>query len=444
VGPDNLAYVIYTSGSTGRPKGVLCVHGGLSNRIAWMQERYGLTDTDRVLQKTPYTFDVSVWEFVWPLAYGARMVLARAGGHRDPGHLSELISSSGVTTIHFVPSMLGAFLDGAELSACGSLRRVIASGEALTPELRRRFFDRLPGLELHNLYGPTEASIDVTSWACAVDQEGAVPIGGPIANTRAYVLDASGEPVPEGVPGELHLAGAGLARGYLGRAELTAERFVPDPFGAQPGGRLYRTGDLARWRSDGSLEFTGRVDHQVKLRGFRIELGEIESVLLEHEGVSEAAVLARSDAGGEQRLVAYVVGTGDTAPERESLRAHLQERLPEYMIPSVWVDLERLPLTSSGKVDRKALPAPGGARPDLREAYVAPRSDEEEELAGIWAELLGLDRVGVHDNFFELGGDSIQSIQVVARAGRAGLRVTPAQVFQYPTVHDRCRPSRGR
>jgi amino acid adenylation domain-containing protein len=419
VGPDNLAYVIYTSGSTGRPKGVLCVHGGLSNRMAWMQQSHPLNPDDRMLHRTSCVFDLSLSEILWPLANGARIVLARPGGHRDLRYLTGLMVAREVTVSHFVSSMLAASLEESELAECHRLRLVTSGGDTLAPEVRRRFFERLPGVKLRNNYGPTEASITASSWACAADQEGAVPIGRPIPNTRAYVLDASGEPVPEGVPGELHLAGAGLARGYLGRADLTAERFVPDPFGAQPGGRLYRTGDLARWRSDGSLEFMGRVDHQVKLRGFRIELGEIESVLLEHEGVSEAAVLARSDTGGEQRLVAYVVGTGDTAPERESLRAHLQERLPEYMVPSVWVDLERLPLTSSGKVNRRALPAPEGQRPDLREAYVAPRSDEEEELAQIWAELLGLDRVGVHDNFFELGGHSLMATQLVSRVREA-------------------------
>ncbi|UQA59462.1 non-ribosomal peptide synthetase/type I polyketide synthase [Polyangium aurulentum] len=311
---DNLAYVIYTSGSTGRPKGAMNTHRGVVNRLVWMQSAYRLTAEDRVLQKTPFGFDVSVWEFFWPLLAGAALVLARPGGHKDPTYLIRLIAEHGVTTMHFVPPMLGVFLEQPDLAPCDSLRRVVCSGEALPPAVVRRFFARLEGVQLHNLYGPTEAAIDVTAHACTPDEELAtVPIGRPIANTAIYILDRHGEPVPPGAPGELFIGGVGVGRGYLRRPELTAERFVPDPFSAAPGAHLYRTGDLARFRPDGVIEFLGRLDHQVKVRGFRIELGEIESTLRDHPAVQEAVVVAREDAAGDKRLVAYVV----PSPENE-------------------------------------------------------------------------------------------------------------------------------
>ena len=277
--------MIYTSGSTGQPKGVMIEHAGIINRLWWMQAEYGLDGSDRVLQKTPYFFDVSVWEFFWPLWTGAELVMARPGGHQDAGYLVETIQQRAITTLHFVPSMLGVFVEQTGLESCGTLRRVIASGEALPWALVERFSERLPGVELHNLYGPTEASVDVTSWACrADDPRQVVPIGRPIANLQTYVLDGRLEPVPVGVPGELYLGGVGLGRGYLNRSDLTAERFVPDPWSGVAGGRLYKTGDLARWLADGSLEYLGRLDFQVKIRGHRIELGEIESGAAEPRG----------------------------------------------------------------------------------------------------------------------------------------------------------------
>ncbi|HEX4499521.1 MAG TPA: amino acid adenylation domain-containing protein [Thermoanaerobaculia bacterium] len=429
--PDQLAYVIYTSGSTGRPKGVMNSHRGIVNRLLWMQEAYNLLPEDRVLQKTPFSFDVSVWELFWPLLNGACLVMARPGGHQDPAYLAAVIAERGVTTVHFVPSLLGPFLEERDLDRCRSLRRVIASGEALPPDLRQRFLERLGDrAELHNLYGPTEAAVDVTAWTCRPgDPARSVPIGRPVANTRIHLLDARLEPVPAGLPAELYIGGVQVARGYLGRPDLTAERFVPDPFG-EPGARLYRTGDLARHLPDGAIDFIGRDDGQIKLRGFRIELGEIEAALAEHPAVRAAAVLAREE-GGSRRLIAYVAAAGASAAE---LRRFLSVRLPDYMVPAVLVFLTALPLTPAGKVDRRALPAPDGGRAAVESPFAAPGSPVEETLAAVWAGVLGLDRVGIHDSFFELGGDSILSIQVVARAQQAGLRLTPQQIFERRTI----------
>ncbi|HEU0150127.1 MAG TPA: amino acid adenylation domain-containing protein, partial [Bradyrhizobium sp.] len=431
IGGGNLAYVIYTSGSTGRPKGVMNAHRGIANRIAWMQDAYRLTPDDRVMQKTPFGFDVSVWEFFWPLATGAELVIARPGGHQDPSYLAELIEQARVTIIHFVPSMLQAFLEAADLNRCGSLRDTICSGEALPAETQNRFLSALPSSRLHNLYGPTEAAVDVSAWPCRLDPDATqVPIGRPISNIQLYVLDRQHTPVPVGVAGELYIGGIGVARGYLGRPGLTAERFVPSPFKA--GERLYRTGDLARWRTDGALDYLGRIDHQVKIRGFRIELGEIEAALLTHPDVEQAAVVVRDDTG-ERRLVGYVAMRGGLPADKDELRQHLQRTLPDHMVPTAMVQLDRLPLSANGKLDRNALPAPD--RHGAGE-IVAPRNATEEALAAIWCDVLKLDRVGIHDNFFALGGDSIQSIQVVARANRAGLNLTARQVFEQQTIAD--------
>ncbi|NMZ20768.1 amino acid adenylation domain-containing protein, partial [Pseudomonas rhodesiae] len=287
---ENLAYVIYTSGSTGQPKGAGNRHSALLNRLQWMQEAYGLSAADSVLQKTPFSFDVSVWEFFWPLMTGSRLVIAAPGDHRDPARLIQVINAEQVTTLHFVPSMLQAFLQDAAVSSCRSLQRIVCSGEALPVDAQQQVFAKLPHAGLYNLYGPTEAAIDVTHWTCVDEGRDTVPIGRPIANLGCYLLDDNFEPVPVGVLGELYLGGAGLARGYHRRPALTAERFIAHPF--VHGERLYRTGDLARYREDGVIEYAGRIDHQVKLRGLRIELGEIEARLLEHEQVREAAVLA--------------------------------------------------------------------------------------------------------------------------------------------------------
>ncbi|MFJ1747309.1 amino acid adenylation domain-containing protein [Streptomyces sp. NPDC088116] len=422
----NTAYVIYTSGSTGKPKGVLVPHEGIVNRLRWMQGRYGLDASDRVLQKTPSGFDVSVWEFFWPIVEGATLVVARPEGHKDPAYLARLIRQERVTTLHFVPSMLQVFLTEPTAADCVSLRRVVCSGEALPGELRAKFFETLD-VPLHNLYGPTEASVDVTSWECAAhDPAGPVPIGAPVWNTQVRVLDSRLRPAPVGVAGELYLAGVQLAHGYVRRPGLTGERFVADPFGV-PGARMYRTGDVVRWRGDGNLEYLGRADEQVKIRGFRIELGEIEAVLAGHVGVRQVAVIAREDQPGVKRLVAYVVGDADQAV----LREHVGAVLPEYMVPSAFVALDALPLTPNGKLDRKALPAPDYATVATGRG---PGNAREEALCAVFADVLGLPRVGVDDSFFDLGGDSIVSIQLVSRARKAGLVFTPRDVFQSRTV----------
>jgi amino acid adenylation domain-containing protein len=418
--PGTPAYLIYTSGSTGRPKGVPNRHRSVVNRLHWMQKRFGLTGADTVLQKTPAGFDVSVWEFFWPLTTGARLLLAAPGGHRDPGHLRELIETESVTTVHFVPSMLGLFLAEDEVTRCTSLRRIVCSGEELPVGLALRCLRTLPA-ELHNLYGPTEAAIDVSAWHCTEENlrdRARVPIGPPIQNAELHVLDAHREPVPVGVPGELYLGGVPVAAGYHNRPELTAERFADG---------LYRTGDAARRLPDGSVEFLGRLDNQVKLRGLRIELGEIGAALRERAGAREAAVVVSED----QRLIAYLVGgPADPAQAREAVRGVL----PEYMVPSAYVALDALPLTPNGKLDRKALPAPAVTTAEYRE----PATDTERVVAAVWAEVLEAERIGLDDDFFDLGGHSLLAIQVVAKLRKAlppgGRQVGVVDMFSCRTV----------
>ncbi|WP_124278133.1 non-ribosomal peptide synthetase, partial [Streptomyces sp. ADI93-02] len=410
---ENPAYVIYTSGSTGRPKGVVVPHAGIVNRLLWMQDHFRLTEEDRVLQKTSMSFDVSVWEFFWPLISGALLVVARDGGHRDPMYLAELIRRESVTTVHFVPSMLEEFLLEPAAADCSSLRRVVCSGEALPARTRDKFFEVLSRSGLHNLYGPTEASVDVTAWSCGpAETDRSVPIGGPVRNTRLHVLDAWLRPVPVGVAGELYLAGVQLARGYWGRAALTAERFVANPFDGS-GGRMYRTGDLVRWRRDGSLAYLGRTDDQVKVRGFRIELGEVEAGLASLPGVSQAAAVAREDRPGDVRLVGYVVPELDTEPRSALLRQEMSARFPGYMVPDVFLSVSALPLSPNGKLDRKALPAPSEVRAGsgARKA----KTPREEVLCRLFAEVLGVPEAGVDDNFFDLGGHSLLATRLASR-----------------------------
>ncbi len=434
----NAAYVIFTSGSTGRPKGVVNTHGGIRNRLLWMQEAYGLGAHDRVLQKTPLGFDVSVWEFFWPLMTGARLVMALPGGHQDPAYLVRTIAAEGVTTVHFVPSMLQAFLEEPDLAArLPSLRRIIASGEALSLELRQRCLARLPGVELHNLYGPTEAAVDVTSWDCRAAAGARVPIGRPVANTRIHLLDRERRPVPLGAAGELCIGGVQLARGYLGRPDLTAGSFVPDAVSGLAGERLYRTGDLARWLPDGALEYLGRLDFQVKVRGFRVEPGEIEAALAALPGVRQATVLLREDRPGDRRLVAYVTPEG-LATSVAGLRDGLRRRLPEPLVPAAFVALPALPLNASGKVDRRALAGPG-FRPGQEEAVesdVEPGTELEREIAALWADVLGVERVvGARRSFFDLGGHSLLATQLVMRLREAlGVELPLRAIFQAPTV----------
>ncbi|HYM75116.1 MAG TPA: amino acid adenylation domain-containing protein [Candidatus Dormibacteraeota bacterium] len=434
VGGKNQAYAIYTSGSTGKPKGVPNVHEGIVNRLLWMQDMYHLTGKDRVLQKTPFSFDVSVWEFFWPLLTGATLVVARPGGHRDPAYLVNLIAEQGITTLHFVPSMLSIFLESAGLERCGSVRQVFASGEALPFELQQRFFERMRA-KLHNLYGPTEAAVDVTYWECKPDnKQTVVPIGRPIANTQIRILDSNLQPTPIGVPGELHIGGIGIARGYLNRPELTKEKFIPDPFSKATGARLYKTGDLARFLPDGNIEYLGRTDFQVKVRGLRIELGEIEAVLGQCDGVLQAVVAVREDAPGDKRLIAYLIAAPGGEPPVENLRRELKDRLPDYMVPSRFIFVEKFPMTTSGKVDRKALPAPP-LEQGTGFGMVAPRNEVEATLTSLFAKVLGLPSVGVTDNFFDLGGHSLLAGRLLAQVQAAtGRQIPLSAMFRGATV----------
>lgn len=409
----NLVYCIYTSGSTGKPKGVPNFHHSIVNRLLWGQDTYHLTPSDRVLQKTPFSFDVSVWEFFWPLLNGAVLVMARPGGHKDPDYLVQLIQSEQITTVHFVPSMLAIFLAADGVEECRSIRHVFAAGEALPYELQCRFFERLP-VTLHNLYGPTETAVEVTYWECKRDYfRQIVPIGRPVANTQAYILDGHLQPVPIGVAGELHIGGIQVAQGYLNRPELTAERFIPDPFRQAPDARLYKTGDLTRFLPDGNIEYLGRIDNQIKLRGFRIELGEIEAVLCECPGVALAAVTVREDIPGDKRLVGYLVSNSEEDLPLHNIRGHLLQKLPEYMVPSRFVILDQMPMTTSGKVDRRALPKPQEHRDPTGE-NVGARTELESTILPIFAKVLGVQSLGVRDDFFELGGHSLLAARLLS------------------------------
>ncbi len=427
--PEQLAYVLYTSGSTGQPKAAGNTHRGLSNRLSWMQAAYALTPGEGVLQKTPIGFDVSVWELLWPLRVGARMVLAAPGAHRDPAELVRLIHAHQITTLHFVPSMLQEFLTADGMATCQQLRQIVCSGEALGGELASTLFMRLPQVALHNLYGPTECAIDVTHWTCdrAADLRRTIPIGRPIAQTVIRILDRDLNPVPEGVTGELYLGGWGVGRGYWGQGALTAERFVPDPYG-HPGDRLYRSGDLGCWR-EGVIEYAGRVDEQIKLRGQRIELGEITSQLLRQPGVREAAVLVR-----EERIVAYVTGVTRDQLDVEVLRKGLRDHLPEAMVPAKLILLEHLPKTVNGKLDRKALPAPEWTGTDKS----SPETEWERKLAQLWQEILGVKQIGQigrEDSFFDLGGHSLLAMRLVARLrDEWQVNVSVRLIFEQPRL----------
>ncbi|HZI09664.1 MAG TPA: amino acid adenylation domain-containing protein, partial [Myxococcus sp.] len=414
--PDSPAYVLYTSGTTGLPKGTLITHRALANHLTWMVGWLGVKPGDRALQLAAMSFDASVAEVFSTLLAGATVVLPPPGVQRDAAAVAEALVRERITLLQGVPSLLRALLEQPALPRATTLRGLVSGGEALPAELVPALHAKLPGTRLYNHYGPTEATIDAAAGAVSGEAAGgSVSIGRPVANTRAYVLDAWLRPVPAGVPGELYLGGTGLARGYLRRPELTAEKFLPDPFGGEPGSRLYRTGDKARWRADGTLEYLGRIDTQVKLRGFRIELGEVESTLARLPSVREAVALVREEASGNPRLVAYVVPAEGATLDGATLRQALKQRLPEYMVPSAIAVLEALPLTPSGKVDRKALPALDGAQAVRMREYVAPRTPVEEQLAALWAELLRVERVGAHDDFFELGGHSLLATQLVAR-----------------------------
>jgi len=413
---EHLAYVIYTSGSTGQPKGVGNTHGALAERLQWMQATYGLNETDVLMQKAPISFDVSVWECFWPLITGSQLVLAGPGEHRDPQRIAQLVEQFGVTTLHFVPPLLRLFVDEPLSARCTSLRRVFSGGEALPAELRNRVLAQLPTVQLHNRYGPTETAINVTHWHCSEADGERSPIGRPLGNVRCYILDNHLNPVPAGVPGELCIGGLGLARGYLGRPGLSAERFVADPLGPA-GARLYRTGDRARWSADGVIEYLGRLDQQLKLRGFRVEPQEVEAQLLAQGDVAQAAVLLRDTAAGPQLIGYYTAPdcTQDADELNSRLKAALAAQLPDYMVPAQLLRLDAMPLGPSGKLDRRALPEPQW---QVRE-HVEPVSALEQQLAGIWRDVLGLARVGLRDDFFALGGHSLLATQIISRTRQA-------------------------
>ena len=432
--PDDLAYVIYTSGSTGRPRGAMIPHRAITNHMLWMQHCFPLTAEDRVLQKTPFSFDASVWEFYAPLLSGAVLIMAAPGVQLEVSVLAKVIVKERVTVLQGVPSLLRVLVEEDALRHCrGMLRRVFSGGETLTRELAEALRERT-GATVYNLYGPTETTIDATWWMYESGEGDTVPIGRPIANMQAYILNEEMRLAPLGVAGELYLGGAGLGRGYLDQPALTAEKFLPDPFSGEPGRRLYRTGDLVRYLSNGEIEYLGRNDQQLKLRGFRIELGEIEAVLEQHAGVKTAVVTLYEGARGQSCLLGYVVVTPESLPSNNELRSYLKARLPDYMVPQMFMVLDALPLLPNGKVDRRALPAPGSMRPDLEAIYVAPHTEIQEVLAAIWSQVLGIEQVGIHDNFFDLGGDSIRSVRMVALAKKRGLNFTVQQVFRNQTI----------
>ncbi len=448
----NLAYIIYTSGTTGNPKGVMLEHQGIVNRIQWMNNQYPITPQDKILQKTPYVFDVSVWELFWASWYGACLVFARPEGHRDAEYILELMKQESITIAHFVPSMLSVFEDTLEMSSTSaemhgkshipSLRYLFCSGEELKLSQVKKCHSLLPTTEIHNLYGPTEASVDVLFFDCTDRNLQLIPIGKPIDNTKVYILDKQGQPLPIGALGELYLGGIGLARGYLNRLELTNEKFILNPFqtkaeiNLKQNARLYKTGDLVRYLPDGNIEFIGRNDFQVKIRGHRIELGEIEEVLIQFPGVKQGLVLVKSHGTSQNANHQYLVGyyVAESKLDEVELLKALESRLPEYMVPSALVHLEKLPITVNGKLDRKALPEPGF---QASNEHQSPRNEVEKQCCKLWAEVLGLpvEAVGIRDDFFRLGGDSIISIQLVSRLRqRLGLSLSVKDIFNYKTI----------
>ncbi|MEN1935220.1 amino acid adenylation domain-containing protein [Paenibacillus sp. 102] len=435
----DLAYVLYTSGSTGKPKGVMIEHHTVLNRVQWMVHEYDIHEDDVLLQKTPIVFDVSVWElFMW-FFVGARVHVLVPDGEKSPEQIIKAVHEHKVSTIHFVPSMFNVFLEYLEenegLKRLTTLKRVFTSGEALTADQVSRFRSTMNNVNqtlLYNLYGPTEATVDVSYFNCPMNKElDIVPIGKPIHNVTLYIMDSIGKLQPVGVPGELCIGGKCLARGYMGREDLTKEKFITNPF--VPNEKLYKTGDLARWLPDGDIEYLGRIDNQVKIRGYRIELDEVTGQLLKHEKVKDGVVIARNDHSESSYLCAYFTSSGTW--NITEMRQHFAQGLPDYMIPSYFVELQSMPLTHNGKLDRGKLPAPE-TQIRVSETSIAPNSEMEILLAEIWKKVLGLERIGVEDNFFELGGDSIKAIHVVAQLNQHGLKVEMNKVFKHPTISE--------
>lgn len=432
--PNSIAYMIFTSGSTGRPKGTMNTHEALLNRIYWMQECMQLDVADRVLQKTPYSFDVSVWEFFWPCFFGAAIVIPKPNGHLDSAYLIHTIKIHNVTTLHFVPPMLRVFLEEPSLSTLTSIKRIVCSGEALAKDLVLRFHEVLK-TDLFNLYGPTEAAIDVSYYPCKIDDmRNHIPIGWPIHNIQLYIVDKNFYLAPIGSQGEICIGGIGLARGYYNNPDLTAEKFVPDPFSGKQASRLYRTGDLARYNADGAIEYLGRIDNQVKIRGRRIELGEIEAALLNSLLVKNAVVIVREDVPGQKQIIAYIIAEVDNENLPHSLKIELSKTLPEYMVPLVIVVMKEMPLSPNGKIDRRKLPRPQFANQEALDTMI--RTPIELAILNIWSELLMLENIDLQANLFELGSDSIVSMQAASRLAKAGLQLSFRDLMEFPTVKE--------
>ena len=432
---EDLVYIIYTSGTTGKPKGVTVKQAGVVNRIKWMNEKYPLDRNDKIMQKTPYTFDVSVWELLWANWYGGSIVFAAPEGHRDIAYIKKLSQKEQITIMHFVPTMLSVYIDGLDSNYNHNLRRIFSSGEELKISAVKDCYKNLEGIEIHNLYGPTEASIDVLYYNCVDMEISDVHIGKPIANTQAYILSGEFKLLPIGAAGEIYVGGIGLARGYLNRAGLTAEKFVANPFATEEDikrgySRLYKTGDIGRYLADGNIEYIGRNDEQVKIRGYRIELGEIENVLQEYKGIKQSVVLAKEREEGDKYLIGYYVS--EVELDEEDLESYLGNKLPEYMLPSKLKRIEEIPLTSNGKIDKKGLPEVEFIN---EENYVAPRNDIEKKICEIWKEVLRIDKVGIKDDFFRLGGDSIVSIQLTSRLRqKLALNISVKDIFEYRSI----------
>ncbi|MGW4347588.1 amino acid adenylation domain-containing protein [Streptomyces sp. NPDC004690] len=435
VDPGQLAYLIYTSGSTGRPKGVMLTHRGAVNNLTWRQRRWPLGPDDRVLQNHSFSFDPSLWATFWPLLAGASVIITPPGQKYDAKALVRLLEEEEITVYAAVPSLNSVLMEEPGIERCTKLRYVQSGAEALTGALQRSVFSRVRNAELINFYGPTETTVDSTAWVCErTDDPEAAPIGRPVANLTAYILDDNAQPVPPGVAGHICVGGVGLARGYHGRPGLTADRFVPDPFGA-PGRRLYRTGDLGRYTADGTIEFLGRADTQVKIRGYRIELGEVETALTGHPEVRESVAVAREEASGDRRLIGYVARTRGSELRPHTLQAHLAESMPAYMVPSVIVVLDEFPKTPNGKIDRKALPAPGDVSTVDTGALAQPRTELETEIAALFAKALQLPAVGVDQDFFEAGGSSLMLARLASQlVNRFEIDLPVHQLFKTPTV----------